>query len=111
MANLYHLTDAGSAAAEEIAESTTTAETVESLKQKVNQQQEQLDTLHDEVEMLREEVDELNALRAEFNLMAEIVEDLARHRDHPKRERNDRAESGGAHHVACLLGGLGCHWH
>ncbi|WP_423746699.1 hypothetical protein V5735_19465 [Haladaptatus sp. SPP-AMP-3] len=74
----YHLTDAGSAAAEEIAESATTAETVESLEQKVNQQQEQLETLHDEVKLLREEVDELNELRAEFNRMAEIVEDLAR---------------------------------
>lgn len=77
VANSYQLTDSGKNVVEEIADSTTTVESVESLEQQVAQQQEQIASLQQDVEDLRAEVDELNELREEFNRMADIVEDLS----------------------------------
>ncbi|WP_433631019.1 hypothetical protein [Halomicrococcus sp. NG-SE-24] len=77
IANSYHLTDSGTDVAEEIADSTTTVESVESFEQQINQQQEQIASLQQEVEELRAEVDKLNELREEFNRMADVVEELA----------------------------------
>lgn len=78
ISHTYHLTDDGCDVASEIAQSTTTTESVESLEQQLTHQQEKIETLEETVTALQQQVEELNELRDEFNRMADIVEDLAR---------------------------------
>jgi DNA-binding PadR family transcriptional regulator len=78
IAHMYHLTEDGRDVAEEITQSTTTAENVESLEQQLSHQQDQIDALQENVTALQQQIEELNELRDEFNRMADVVEDLAR---------------------------------